>query len=438
MAEKGTTLNQGKEAVLQAENYLLKRISECCHKFRTGTFFSDFSEGNDPLTWLSTVIWGLVNQHPESRFVQGLLYIGVPALPQDAMAVFFCLCELFLDKPLAPADASAFETGYAQAVFDGGIEPLVGAGMVIAVAVNNPDESRARKDIYLLSPEVCGSLFRGREYMIRPSIVAQFGTLVPWMSIRRTTLIYPDRLLERISLITQAVSGNRYDQVVSELKEHGLRSGVTALLYGPPGTGKTEFVRQLALTTERNLIQVDCAKLDATYFGEKPRNLRDFFRLARYASAISVRVPIIFVDEADGLLGRRGENLRASDKEENSNVNIILEELNTFSGILLAATNHIANLDPAMSRRFLLKVEFPVPDRAVLVQIWRLKLPWLTEDEAGILAERFPLSAGVIDNVVGLCVLEKIVYGRNPSLEQILRLCESQSHGSNPRKRIGF
>ena len=94
---------------------------------------------------------------------------------------------------------------------------------------------------------------------------------------------------------------------------------------------------------------------------------------ARYASAISVQVPIIVIDEADGLLGRRGENLRASDKEENSNVHIILEELNTFSGILLASTHHITNVDPAMSRRFLVKAEFPVPDRAVLARIWRLK-----------------------------------------------------------------
>ncbi|MBO6082590.1 MAG: hypothetical protein J6P46_06155 [Bacteroidales bacterium] len=238
MADKGTTADQGKEAALQAEYFLYKRLTECCHKFRTSPFLSDYSEGCDPMTWFSTVIRSILNQYPQARFVQGLLSIGVPALPQDAWAVFFCLCELFLADPLVPVDASAFETGYARAVFDRGIEPLVGASLVIAVSVNNPDESRARKDNYLLSPEVCGVLFRGREYLIRPSVVAQFGTLVPWKSIRRTMLIFPDRLLERLCLISEAVSADRYDRVVRELKEHGLRSGVTALLYGRPERGR--------------------------------------------------------------------------------------------------------------------------------------------------------------------------------------------------------
>lgn len=91
---------------------------------------------------------------------------------------------------------------------------------------------------------------------------------------------------------------------------------------------------------------------------------------------------------------------KAADKEENTTANIILEELNTFNGILLAATNNIANLDPAMNRRFLLKAEIPVPSIPTLARIWQSKLPWLNPDEADTLAERFPISGGVIDNVV--------------------------------------
>ena len=184
---------------------------------------------------------------------------------------------------------------------------------------------------------------------------------------------------------------------------------------------------------------VDSAKLDASYFGEKPRNLRDFFRLVRYVQAISNLVPIIFIDEADALLGRRVAVEKASDKEENTSASVILEELNTFSGILFAATNFITTIDPAMYRRFLMKIEFPVPGRDVLAKIWRAKLPWLTIDEAETLAGRFPLSGGVIDNVVSLSLLEKIVDGQNPSLDQISRHCEEQSDGSERMtKKIGF
>lgn len=148
-------------------------------------------------------------------------------------------------------------------------------------------------------------------------------------------------------------------------------------------------------------------------------------------------MPIVFVDEADGLFGRRVQVEKAVDKEENTTVNVILGELNTFTGILLAATNNITNLDPAMNRRFLLKAEFPVPDLRTLARIWQSKLPWLTPDEANTLAGRFPLSGGVIDNVVSLCLLEKIVDGKEPSLDQILRHCAEQG-GKERANPIGF
>ena len=91
-----------------------------------------------------------------------------------------------------------------------------------------------------------------------------------------------------------------------------------------------------------------------------------------------------------------------------------------------------------MYRRFLMKIEFPVPGRDVLAKIWRAKLPWITAEDAEALAARFPLSGGIIDNVVSLSLLEKIVDGQNPSLAQISRYCEEQCIESKSRKKIGF
>ena len=422
---------------MSPEERLLVRYSWCCQHFRESEVES-MRDGN-PVSWLLREVMELMAQFPETRFVLGLRAIGVQSFPVLAQAVFHCLCELFLSNPLEPAAPSSFDTENAGYTFRRGIDYLVGRGLVVAVAVNKSDESKATKDNYLLAPHVCGTLFRGREDLIRPTVVAQFGTLTLSKDIPAKDLIFPDNLRDRLRLVSRAVAEDQFDRVVSELAGSGLRSGVTVLLYGPPSTGKTEFVRQLARTSGRNIFQVDFAKLDASYYGEKPRNLRDFFRLIRYASAISTLVPIIFIDEADGMLGRRVQVEKAVDKEENTTVNIILEELNTFSGILFAATNHIANLDPAMNRRFLLKAEFPVPDLPTLARIWQSKLPWLTKEDAGILAERFPMSGGVIDNVVSLCLLEKIVEGRDPSLERILRHCDEQSDGSGKMARkIGF
>ena len=419
------------------EERLLLRFSWCCKQYRENTDENAFLSAGQPTAWLVGEVKDMINVFPGTRFVQGLLMLGTTAFPMFAQAVFYCLCELFLAKPLEPANSSSFISNEADYAFKKGIEHLVGKGLVIAVAVNDPTESKAKKDHYLLSPEVCGVLFRGREELIRPTVAAQFGSITLSKDIRARTLIFPEDLQDWLQLASQAVAADRFDRVVKELAQHGLRGGITVMLYGPPGTGKTEFVRQLALTTGRNLYQVDGAKIDASYFGEKPRNLRDFFLLVRYMQAISSLMPIVFIDEADALLGKRVAVEKASDKEENTSSSVILEELNTFSGILFAATNFISTIDPATYRRFLMKIEFPVPGRDVLSRIWQAKLPWLTAEDAEALAERFPLSGGVIDNVASLCLLEKIINGTTPTLDRILRHCHEQG-GKERSNPIGF
>ena len=439
MDEIRKTSDNSASLSLPPEEQLLFRFSWACKQFRENCEKNALAVDGHPVAWLIREIREMMSQFPETRFVQGLQALGVIRLPVMAQCVLYCLCERFLAKPLEPVDSLSFISDEAQYAFRKGIDLLVGQGLAVAVVVNNSAESKATKDNYLLSPEVCRVLFRGREDLIRTTVMAQFGSITASRDIRERTLIFPDDLRDRLRLVSRAVAADQFDRVAKELTENGLRGGITVILYGPPGTGKTEFVRQLALASGRNLFLVDSAKLDASYFGEKPRNLRDFFRLVRYVQAISNLAPIIFIDEADALLGKRVAVEKASDKEENTSASVILEELNTFSGILFTATNFITTIDPAMYRRFLMKIEFPVPGRDVLAKIWRAKLPWLTIDEAETLAGRFPLSGGVIDNVVSLSLLEKIVDGQNPSLDQITRYCQEQSASfRDSTRKIGF
>ena len=168
---------------LPAEEQLLFKFSWCCKQFRENCEEHAFALDGHPVAWLIREVREMTMQYPETRFVQGLQALGVIRLPVMAQCVLYCLCERFLAKPLAPVDSSSFVSGEAQYAFQKGIDPLVGQGLAVAVAVNDSTELKATKDNYLLSPEVCRVLFQGREDLIRPTVIAQFGTLTLWKNI---------------------------------------------------------------------------------------------------------------------------------------------------------------------------------------------------------------------------------------------------------------
>lgn len=205
--------DKGNSQVPPPEERLLIRYSWCCQQFRVNDAESSFTFDGHPVTWLLREVADLASRFPETRFVLGLQSIGLRNFPALSQAVFHCLCELFLEKPLEPANSSSFVTEDALYTFRKGIDFLVGQGLVIAIAVNKSDESRATKDNYLLAPHVCGTLFRGREDLIRPTVVAQFGTLTLGPSIPEKSLIFPDVLRGRLRLVSRAIAADRFDQV---------------------------------------------------------------------------------------------------------------------------------------------------------------------------------------------------------------------------------
>ena len=131
------------------------------------------------------------------------------------------------------------------------------------------------------------------------------------------------------------------------------RPRMNILLYGPPGTGKTEFVKYLGRELDRKVMVVKGSDLLSKWVGESEQNIARAFRRAEAEHAI------LFFDEIDGLLQDR-ENATAS--WQVSQVNEILQQLENFGGIMVAATNFSKNLDPATMRRFTFKLEFDYLD----------------------------------------------------------------------------
>lgn len=154
----------------------------------------------------------------------------------------------------------------------------------------------------------------------------------------------------KLEKIVRAV-GNYLDSSYNSVSEDKPRMNL--LMYGPPGTGKTEFVKYLAKTLDRKVIVMKGSDILDKYAGESEKNIREAFRNAEAEHAI------LFFDEIDGLLQKR-ENAHAS--WEVTQVNELLQQMENFDGVMVAATNFSANLDPAVMRRFTFKLEFDYLD----------------------------------------------------------------------------
>lgn len=147
---------------------------------------------------------------------------------------------------------------------------------------------------------------------------------------------------------------------------HQIRAGLMRAqrgrlcLYGPPGTGKTAYARWLADHLEKPLHIQRASDLLSKWLGESERNIAKAFRQAQTEGAI------LLIDEVDSFLQDRRYSEQAYEQRM---VNEMLTQMECFSGIFIASTNLMQDLDPAVLRRFDLKAQFGYLHTE---QAWRL------------------------------------------------------------------
>ena len=176
----------------------------------------------------------------------------------------------------------------------------------------------------------------------------------------------------------------------------------TALAFnfaGPSGTGKTICAEAIAHHLDKRLLLVRYAELESMWFGETPKNVAAIFRMAHDEDAV------LFFDEADAVAARRSRDVsQGMQRESNTTVNVMLQELERFDGVVIFATNLAANFDPAFERRIRTHVLFELPGVEEREQIWRVQLHQRTPVAADVnfrkLAERYAVSGGDIRNAV--------------------------------------
>jgi cell division protease FtsH len=134
------------------------------------------------------------------------------------------------------------------------------------------------------------------------------------------------------------------------------------LLVGPPGTGKTLLARAVAGEAGVPFLHMSASEFVEMFVGVGASRVRDLFRQARNCAPC-----VVFLDEIDAV-GRKRALLPVDSGERDQTLNQLLIELDGFqsrSGIvLLAATNRVDMLDPALLRpgRFDRQIPIPLPD----------------------------------------------------------------------------
>lgn len=169
---------------------------------------------------------------------------------------------------------------------------------------------------------------------------------------------------------------------------------------GAPGTGKTICAEAIAHALGRRLLVVRYAEVESMWLGETPKNVAAVFRMAREENAV------LLFDEADAIASRRSTAVdHAISRESNAVINVLLQELERFNGVVIFATNLAANFDPAFERRIRTHVLFEMPGATEREQIWRVQMhprltPLADDVDFAALAQAYQVAGGDIRNAV--------------------------------------
>jgi SpoVK/Ycf46/Vps4 family AAA+-type ATPase len=218
--------------------------------------------------------------------------------------------------------------------------------------------------------------------------------------------------VKELAALERACAPAAFRRFVSGLKKAGLPPGLTILLHGAPGTGKTVAALNLAHAASRPVLQVDMSQLRDKYVGESEKNVRIVFNRWRECRDNGKDpAPLLLLNEADAMVGRRVAVGHSIDQMHNIMQNVLLEEMEHFDGILVATTNLIDNIDSAFDRRFLYKLRFDLPGMEERQHIWQSRMPKLKKEYAARLAA-YPLSGAQIENVARRALLDGLLKKR--------------------------
>ena len=221
--------------------------------------------------------------------------------------------------------------------------------------------------------------------------------------------------------------------------------GPLVLFNGPSGVGKSfaasAVVTELTRTTGEPwaLYALDLGRVMSKYVGETEKNIN------RLLDAAAGRRAVLQIDEADGLLGKRGDVSDARDRYSNLEVSHMLSRFEAHDGPVILTTNLRANIDSAFLRRFQIVVDFPGPDVEARTRLWSLLLPPAAPRDTCVepraLADAVKLAGGAIHNAAAYAAMLAANSGKPLNYRHLARAVWSELNKESRQVRqseLGF
>jgi cell division protease FtsH len=187
---------------------------------------------------------------------------------------------------------------------------------------------------------------------------------------------------------------------------YGIDKPFNVMFSGPAGTGKTKLASYLAKELNLPILFHSAANLETGFVAGGSNTLTRIVTMANRR-----RRCIVFLDEAQDLFMKRGGRRKFDDDTQNTLLSVLDGVRSRHSGeiIWIVASNFNSEnmqMDPAMLRRFQMKVDFRLPNR---------------EERRGIIEHYLGLRADKVAPHLDLRHVVEVTEGRSPAdLETIV------------------
>jgi len=261
------------------------------------------------------------------------------------------------------------------------------------------------------------------------------GTILNPEDIVLEELFYNELEWQQINTIEKILSKEKHQLVVNQLSENGLAKGISILFNGFSGTGKTATAKRIAKITNRPLFCVDVEKVINKWVGDTEKGTKKIFDQYYEFSKECDLTPILFFNE-DSIFSKRVEVGHSTDRTHNSMQNILLEQMELFTGISIVTSNHAEKLDKAFERRFLYKVEFEKPTKETQYSLLSNAFQNISSLTINTVLENYSFTGGQIYNIRKKYIMQCII--EDGDLESLfIRFCQEESKTATINK-IGY